>query len=212
MMLFNLVKKDCLIIKQYLLLMLMIALIIPLFMYWRMPAFLGFCTLLISTIFVELMLTQSVSAVETKYPKASALLCSVPYPRRLLVKAKYGFTLIIFIFCCAAYSLEACLIPHLKQISVLDIAATFLMIAILYGIYSPLQYRYGYEKTKYFFVFTILLTPFILPAIIKRLPAFDLTGLRIPMSAICFILLTAGLIISLTSLKLSIIIYDKKEL
>lgn len=212
MMLLNLIKKDCLIIKKYLILMLGIALIIPLFMYWRMPSLLGFCTLLLSTIIVELMLTQSVSLVETKYPKATALLCSAPYPRQLLVVGKYIFTLFIFAYCCIVYSIEACLVPNMKQISVLDIMIAYLVVATIYGIYSPFQYKYGYEKTKYFFVIVIMVTPFILPAVIKHIPAFDLKYLSLSTLAFSIALFIISTIISLISLKASINIFRTKEL
>lgn len=214
-MLLHLVKKDCLIIKKYLFLMMLVAFGMPLFILWRMPQFLGFTAFLLTVMFVELMLIQSVSLVEAKYPKASALLCAVPYPRSALVKARYLFTGFIFAYCYAIYGIESWLLPQINPLTPFGAIAGLLIVTILFGIFVPVQYRFGYEKTKYAFTLAIMATPFLLPTIVKAissahskfsgfnaLPPF----VQYLMPAICI------LIIGFISLTISIKIYSKKDL
>ena len=66
---------------------------------FKIPELLGFISFLITVIYAELILIQSVQLAETKYPKATTLLCSTPYPKSLIVLGKYVFSFILFIFC-----------------------------------------------------------------------------------------------------------------
>ncbi|MCS4465621.1 ABC-2 transporter permease [Clostridium botulinum] len=119
---------------------------------WRTPEFLGFGAFLISTIFAEFMLYQYVSMTELKYPKADALLCATPYSRRSIVAARYIFLLLIFVYCVLAYSIVSLILPQVKLLSLSNVLAVMLISAILFGVYTPIQYKLGYEKTKYFFL------------------------------------------------------------
>lgn len=214
-MLFHLVKKDCLIIKKYLFLMMLIALGMPLFILWRMPEFLGFTAFLLTVIFVELMLTQSVSLMETKYPKASALLCAAPYPRSALVKAKYLFTVLIFAYCYTAYSIESWLLPRIKHLSPFSVITVLLIVTIIFSIFEPMQYRFGYEKTKYFYMIVIMAAPFLLPTVVKTISSanLDFRGFNLlPPFAQYLIPVICIVIIGFISLVVSIKIYSKKEL
>ena len=61
MMLFNLIKKDILIVKKYVLIMLVAAVLIPPFMLWRAPEYTGVLGFMLSVIFCVFMLLQYVS-------------------------------------------------------------------------------------------------------------------------------------------------------
>ena len=92
--------SDC---KKYVLLMLIVCILIPPFMLWRVPDFAGPMSFCLSVIFSIFMLLQYVSQKENQYPKASALLCASPYPRKLLVLSKYVFCLTIYAVCCIIF-------------------------------------------------------------------------------------------------------------
>ncbi|MGP4945822.1 MULTISPECIES: ABC-2 transporter permease [Bacillus] len=212
-MLLHLVKKDILLVKKYLLFTLLTVIAIPLFIMVRIPVFLGFNTFLISVIFAEFMLYQYVSMAEMKYPKATALLCATPYSRSMLVKARYTFLLLIFAYCYVAYTVLALLVPKVEYLPLLSVLTALLISTILFGIYTPIQYKLGYERTKYFFSIVIVATPFILPALSKVDIRFDFSVLStMSMLTKCLILFVAIIAILYISLIVSIKIYSKKDL
>ncbi|WP_277935551.1 ABC-2 transporter permease [Parablautia muri] len=43
----------------------------------------------------------------------------------------------------------------------------FLITFVFIGVYLPVQYKLGYEKTKFVFVVVIMAFPFILPQLMK---------------------------------------------
>ena len=57
-MIFNLIKKDILIIKKYVLIMLAAAVLIPPFMLWRAPEYPGTLGFMLSAIYCVLILLQ----------------------------------------------------------------------------------------------------------------------------------------------------------
>jgi len=69
-MLFHLVKKDFLIVKKYVLIMLVAAIAIPPIMLWRAPEYGGVMGFILSVIFAVFMLLQYVSLKEYQCPKA----------------------------------------------------------------------------------------------------------------------------------------------
>ena len=98
------------------------------------------------------------------YPKATALLSATPYMKSKLVFAKYALYVMIWLVCCIASFIEMRFVP---EIAVDDFGRTaamvFLIQSICMGIFLPLQYVFGYEKTK-FVSFLLFITPFALTA------------------------------------------------
>ncbi len=212
-MLISLVKKDTLLIKKYMLVMMIVNVALPIFIMWRIPEFLGFGAFLIATIFTVFMMYQYVSITEIKYPKADALLCATPYPRHTIVVARYTFLLLIFAYCILAYSVEALIFSQIEFLSLTSILTVLLISTILFGVYTPIQYKLGYEKTKYFFSIVIVTTPFLLPTIKKLLISLDLNGLSSMPSSFWNLIMTAIILVVLSvSITTSIKIYEKKEL
>ena len=102
MMIFNLIKKDILIVKKYVLIMFAAAVFIPPFMLWRAPEYTGIFGFILSTIFCVLMLLQYVSLKEYQFPKAATLLCAAPFSRKMMVLSKYIFCMAIYVACCVS--------------------------------------------------------------------------------------------------------------
>lgn len=158
-MLFSLVRKDFLIVKQYAGIMLAAAFLIPPFMLWRTPdagGAMGFC---LSVIFGVLMLTQYVSLKEYQYAKAVTLLCALPYPRKMMVLSKYCFCLIVYAACCLAFGIDTLIFPGLGTFDIKMAAVIFLAVTVLLSFYFPALYKLGYEKTKFIFVVVIMISP-----------------------------------------------------
>jgi len=148
-----------------------------------------------------------------KYPKAEALLCSTPYSRSSLVKARYAFLLLIFAYCCVAYNILALLFANIKFLAPSSYLITLLICVILFGIYIPFQYKLGFEKTKYFFMIVIMGSPFLLTLLIKVNIKVDITGFSaMPIFVQYLIPIVAIIAILFISMNVSIKIYSKKEL
>ncbi|QUH21365.1 ABC-2 transporter permease [Alkaliphilus sp. B6464] len=212
-MLISLVKKDILLVKKYMLVMMIVTTAIPIFIMWRAPEFLGFSAFLILTIFAEFMLYQYVSMAELKYPKADALLCATPYPRHTIATARYTFLLLIFAHCILSYSVVALIFPQIEFLSLSNVLTVLLISTTIFSVYTPIQYKLGYEKTKYFFSIVIVATPFLLPTLTKLPISLELNGLYSMPSYARILIMTAIIIVVLSvSITTSIKIYEKKEL
>lgn len=120
-MLFSLVKKDILIVKKYVLIMLITAIAIPTVMLWRAPEYGGTMGFILSVIFSVFMLLQYVSLKEYQCPKAATLLCATPFPRKLMVLSKYIFCMLVYVICCLIFGIETILIPQLGSFSAIFI-------------------------------------------------------------------------------------------
>jgi ABC-2 type transport system permease protein len=160
MMILHLVKKDFLLVKKYICFMMLLAVAVPLFVAWRVPTMGGVISFIYTVVFTELIICQSISVEESKYPKAAALLCSAPYPRSTFVKAKYVFFLLLFAYCYVVYALMALVVPNIDAIDLTIVLSVLLFGVILYGVYLPLYFKHGAEKTKFFFMICIFAISF----------------------------------------------------
>lgn len=167
MMLFNLIKKDILIVKKYVLIMFVAAILIPPFMLWRAPEYTGILGFMLSVIFCVFMLLQYVSLKEYQFPKAATLLCATPFSRKMMVLSKYIFCMAIYISCCSIYAIETLVIPGLGTVNISLFLLMFFITSIFIGIYLPVQYKLGYERTKFVFVIVIMASPVILAQLMK---------------------------------------------
>lgn len=166
-MLFSLIKKDFLIVKKYVLIMLVIIVLIPPVMRWRTPEFTGVFGFILSVIFAVFMLLQYVSLKEYQFPKAATLLCATPFPRKMMVLSKYIFCMVIYVMCCFVFEIETLLIPELGTSDIKLYVLMFLVTSVFIGVYLPIQYKLGYEKTKFAFAVIIVASPFILPLLMR---------------------------------------------
>ena len=105
MLLFALLKKDFLIVKKYVLIMLVVIALIPPVMRWRTPEFTGAFGFILSVIFGVFMLLQYVSLKEYQFPKAAILLCATPFSRKAIVSSKYIFCMAIYAICCIVFEI-----------------------------------------------------------------------------------------------------------
>ena len=150
---------------------------------------------------------------EMKYPKAEALLCATPYSRSTLVKARYAFLLLPFAYCWVAYNVLALISAKVEYLTPFNCLITLLISVIIFGVYTPIQYKLGFEKTKYFFMIVIMGSPFLLTLLIKVNIKVDITGFSaMPIFVQYLIPIVAIIAILFISMNVSIKIYSKKEL
>lgn len=214
-MLLHLVKKDFLLAKKYWVVMLIAAIALPVFIHTKITFFseAGFLPFFLSSLYIIFLLFSTVSMMEDKY-RGAAHLCATPYTRNAVVRSKYLFIIAIFLGCYLLYTLTALFSPiKISMLGISDIGRAFLIITVVFGVIIPVQYRFGYEKSRYIFFFLIFLTPFILPNIMKLLQNNEAEVgdlLSFPQSIMGLLLVLIALVIGLISLKISIRIYSKK--
>ncbi len=213
MILLHLIKKDILIAKKFVLITMLIVIAIPLFFMWAIPSLTSFLPFLYIVILVEVMLLQTVSQIKDKNPKVSALLCATPYTRKELVKARYAFFILLFAYCYIVHTLLTLIIdPDLT-----GILAVLLCSVFIYGIYMPIEFKYGLVKAKFIFMATVLILS-LGPIIITNLFAgIDFSMLVKPILAIpaivkCALLASLSALFFGLSMAISINIFSKKEL
>lgn len=212
-MLIPLIKKDLTIVKGYTLGVIAIAFGLPLLLAWRQPQMGGMISLLMSVLISSVAFNLAISEKENQYPKATALLSSTPYTKGKVIVSKYALYFIIYVICCIAYLVEMQFVPELKLYNFAKTAAlVFLIQAFGMGIFLPIQYKFGYEKTK-FVCFLLFLSPVII----------DITkGISVPSKLALFMQLNpvvlavvysgVGICIWFISFALSKRIFNKKDL
>ncbi len=180
MLLSNLVKKDILIAKNNLLLILLVIGAIPLFVQFVAPSVPGFASLTYMVVLGEVMIMQAIAQEETKQPKTMALLCAAPYPRKTVVYAKYVLFFLIFAYCIAVHTVTMLFVNMANIVDLTSILTVMLLGAVLFGIYVPTEFRYGVVKAQV--IFTIVILSLSLgPSILVRLFAdteFDFSFLE----------------------------------
>lgn len=73
-------------------------------------------------------------------------------------KIEVPFIMAIFIGCYVAYTLVALFNPtKTVMLDISDLGKAFLLISVIFGVMIPVQFRFGYEKSRYIFFFFDLL-------------------------------------------------------
>lgn len=212
-MLFQLIKKDIKIVKGYSAGVVAIAIGLPLLLAYKQPQIAGLISLMMAVLISSVAFNLALSEKENQYPKATALLSSTPYMRTKVVYAKYLLYFIIYIICCLASFVEMCFVPQLVVSDCLKAASiVFLIQAIGMGIFLPIQYKFGYEKTK-FVCFLLFLSPFAINATEHiAFPANLVDFFKASPIVLPFALYVLGVLVWLVSLAVSQKIFAKKDL
>lgn len=217
----NLIRKDFLLVKKTLAGFLGLGLLILLlvtFLLRNTPQVqgMGLILFLYFLVLMELSFIQAVATEEEKSPKATALLCAAPYPRKSYVMAKYLCYLICYAVCGVVYSIVAAVHPQFNYLNITEALISFLVGAILYGVYTPVAIKYGLTKARIVFiaaVFLISLGPTLVVQVFRPDMKLLLSLLQTQSSAIVPIVFgVAGVGVFLVSMIISIRIFEKKEL
>ena len=110
------------------------------------------------------------------------------------------------------FGLETQLLPGLGTTDIKLFVLMFFVTAVFIGIYLPIQYQLGYEKTKFAFAVIIVASPILLPLLMRM----DTMGLALsvplPMPFLYGGVFLAGVLILVLSVMLSVKIYSKADL
>ena len=218
-MITNLVRKDFLLVRKNIALLLGICILAPLLIATldgdSYLVRIGSFAFLYMAIMADLSFMQTVATEEEKSPKATALLCAAPYSRRNYVIAKYISYLFFIVGCIAVYSIVALLYLRLNTLSFGEALILLLSGVFLYGIYTPVAIKHGTAKARFVFSFGIMIVC-LMPFIVVRGLNVDLNSvfafLQNPPVFFVPLLLGTGIIILILSMIISIRIFEKKEL
>ncbi|MCD2369369.1 ABC-2 transporter permease [Bacillus sp. BS3(2021)] len=215
-MLINLVIKDFMLIKKYLLILLAFTAIAPIYLSSQLHlSDGGLASFLLTVLLVEYILFGTLAKSEDKY-NGAALLCATPYTRKAFVKAKYLFVFVIFMFIVVIRIITSVIVPlSIEKLSVNALGVTFLTLSIIFGVLFPLQFKYGYDKTRIISFIIIFLIPFVSPVLIREIQSnpisFTIT-LPFPAMIQAWLPCLVSLIIGFISMSISLKIYAKKDL
>lgn len=115
-MILQLLKKDCIIAKNYVAAVILIGVGLPVLLVWKQPQMLEVFALPGAVFISSVAFNLAVSEKENMYPKATALLCATPYNRGKLVEEKYLLYFLIYLYCCVAFRIEMEVIPQLAAV------------------------------------------------------------------------------------------------
>lgn len=88
----------------------------------------------------------------------------------------------------------------------------FLVTSVFIGVYLPIQYKLGYEKTKFAFAVIIVASPFILP-LLMRMESLNLDFLSMLSPYLVYGgIVLIGLLVLAISAYISTEIYNKADL
>lgn len=216
----NLVRKDFLLIRKYVYIMIAVSFFAPVMMTKSMnqetiPLELYGSILFFLVLFVAvLFLSNSVSIMDETYKKGCAYLCCTPYGRRTIVFSRYVFSYLIFVGYCLIYALASFVFPkELIKESWELLLISLGLVSVFRCVLIPLELKFGYEKAKYVIMVLIVGTPFLMGLVMKE---FDLTKLDLSLlfdqkSAVVASGIGLIVVINIVSIIISCIIFDRKE-
>ncbi len=218
MLIYQLVRKDILIIRNSILFSLLILAAIPI-LTMILSASAPFplhaaIPLAYMVVLGQVIILQTIAQEEAKRPKTLALLCAAPFPRKTVVYAKYVTYYLIFFYCLGAHTLVTLLLRG-NPLNLTSILAVMLAGSLVFAIYMPIEFKYGLIKAKLIFMSIILLFS-LGPALIVPLIAdirVDLSFLALISNAAKNLMLIASqVLIMAVSLRTSLDIFTAKEL
>ena len=149
--------------KNYVAAVVLIGVGLPVLLAWKQPQMLEVFALPGAVFISSVAFNLAVSEKENMYPKATALLCATPYNRGKLVEEKYLLYFLIYLYCCVTFRIEMEVIPQLAAVDfVRSVVIVFWIQVICMGIFLPIQYRFGYEKTKLLAMLLVVAGPVLM--------------------------------------------------
>lgn len=204
-----LIKKDFMLLKKYVLFIIVIVFALPAALAAKsnevnmVQSTMAFA---FEVIYSEFLICRYLAMKEYQYPKTASFLCTLPYTRNMQVASKYLIYFIVFAFCCTAYWIDTLFVPNLVKLNSELIIPVLFAASVLYGIYMPVQYQFGYDKSKLIFMFLLIAFPLLIANINMATVMEFLSNITIPVM----------LILALAALALSVMvsakIFNGKEL
>lgn len=205
----TLIKKDFMLLKKYVLFIIVIMFALPAALAAKsnevnmVRSTLAFA---FEIIYSEFLICRYLAMKEYQYPKAASFLCTLPYTRNMQVGSKYLIYFIVFVFCCAAYWIDTLFVPNLIKLSSELVIPVLFAASILYSIYMPIQYKFGYDKSKLIFMFLLIVFPLFIAKANTTMIMEVLSNITIP------VMLISALAALALSVMVSVKIFNGKEL
>ena len=161
----TLIKKDFMLLKKYALFIIVILFALPAALAAKssevnlVQSTLAFA---FEVIYSEFLICRYLAMKEYQYPKAASFLCTLPYTRNMQIASKYLIYFIVFVFCCGAYWIDTLFVPNLVKLNSELIIPVLFAASVLYSIYMPVQYQFGYDKSKLIFTFLLIAFPLLI--------------------------------------------------
>lgn len=166
---YNLFKKDLLLIKKYLLTIFVFIMIAPIFISYRVPVFQQSGNIIYSALvlMITFMVYHTVSMEEMKQ-KGEIYLRITPMSINKFIIAKYVMVTFTFILTTALFLILTC-VPGVPvgKVDMKNIILVFALIEIFFGIYIPMTFKFGYVKLQIISAGIIFISPFVVPFIIN---------------------------------------------
>lgn len=204
-----LIKKDFMLLKKYVLFIIVIVFALPAAFASKsnevniVQSTLAFA---FEVIYSEFLICRYLSMKEYQYPKTASFLCTLPYTRNMQVASKYLIYFIVFVFCCAAYWIDTLFVPNLIKLSSELVIPVLFAASILYSVYMPVQYQFGYDKSKLIFMFLLIAFPLLIANANTTMIMEILSKISFP------IMLISALAALALSVMASVKIFNGKEL
>lgn len=167
---YNLFKKDFLLIKKYLLTIFLFIVIAPIFISYSTPLFQKNGNILygILVLMITFMVYHSISLEEMKQ-KGQVYLRITPMKCSRVVMAKYVVVNFTFIVTTILFLiLSKVPITCVGKIDIKVILLYFVLIEIFFGIYIPMTFKFGYVKLQIISAGIIFIAPFLTAFIINH--------------------------------------------
>ena len=213
-----LLKKDFLLIRKQIYIVLLFQIILtPALLYQIQNGGIigGYLVFFLMQFVSVLVLQNTISVAETADVRAVAYLCVLPYKRRMLVIDKYLFDIGILVIYSLIYAIESKLIPVVPELSAWKCLLCVLGVIVYRGVYIPLEYKFGYEKTKFATTIFGLAVPFgfsFLMSKIKISPDILSFFSKISNMLMLIIVVIACIVIEIISCMFSVKNFEGKDL
>ena len=204
-----LIKKDFMLLKKYVPFIIVILFALPVAFAAKSSEVNAAQTTLafaFEVIYSEFLICRYLAMKEYQYPKAASFLCTLPYTRNMQVASKYLIYLIVFVFCCVAYWVDTLFVPNLAKLNSGLIIPVLFAVSVLYSIYMPVQYQFGYDKSKLIFMFLMIVFPLLVANANMAMVMEILSGITFP------VMLISALAALALSVMVSVKIFNGKEL
>ena len=168
---YNLFKKDFLLIRKYLPIILGVIMIFPIFISYRTPLFQRSGNILYDALvlMITFMVYHSVSMEEMKQ-KGEIYLRITPMQSNKIAIAKYIVVTFSFIITTALFLILSNIpITNVGKIDIKNIFLVFVLIEIFFSIYIPMTFKFGYVKLQLISTSIIFVSPFIIPLIANHM-------------------------------------------
>jgi hypothetical protein len=216
-MLINLVVKDFILMKKYLLFLLLFALAAPVVMARQADggSLLFLMPLYLITV-IEIAMYLQVSKFES-VSRGAVLICATPYTRRTFIEAKYLFVFIAFVGTLVTQIVASLLSPLIKMgLNLTTVGAAFLIVSLLFGVLIPCQIKFGFDVVRWIFFGFAFVIPFSLGPIVRWYQSlgipFSLSLPVVPEPIQILFVFVLAVFITILSMYVSIRIYENKDL